>query len=162
MASPLPEEIIIHPPATGMAAICEPILRSAPDWFGIEKSIVSYVEVIKNMPTVLAMRGDQAVGFMTIEQHFPLSAELHVLCVRPEWHRKGIGKALLDASEAHLRRIGTRFLQVKTLSPRQACERYERTRHWYEAMGFTPLTEFLTLWDKDNPCLQLIKVLDES
>ncbi len=160
MATPLPDDITILPPATGTAAACEPILRSAPEWFGIEEAIVEYGEAIEQMPTILAMQNDQAVGFMTIEQHFPSSAELHVLCIRPEWHRQGIGQALLAAAEAYVRQIGARFLQVKTLSPRRVDANYARTRLWFEAMGFTPITEFRTLWDEANPCLQLIKVLD--
>jgi len=154
------DRIRILPPATGLAAACEPILRSLPKWFGIESSVVEYVEKIEQTPTVLAMAGEQPIGFMTIEQHFPSSSELHVLGVLPDWHRKGVGRLLLAEAERHARRTGSRFLQVKTLSPRRSCEHYERTRRWYEAMGFTPLTELLTLWDKDNPCLQMIKVLD--
>lgn len=154
------DDVRILAPATGLAAACEPILRGLPAWFGIEPTIVKYVETIDQTPTVLAMHDDHAVGFITIEQHFPSSCELHVLGVLPEWHRKGIGRRLLAAAECHVRRTGARFLQVKTLSPRRTCEHYERTRLWYEAMGFTPLTELLTLWDEDNPCLQLIKVLD--
>jgi GNAT superfamily N-acetyltransferase len=121
---------------------------------------VGYRQATESMPTIMAMHEDEAIGFMTVEQHFPSSAELHVLCIRPEWHRKGIGRALLEASEEHTRRIGARFLQVKTLSPRRECPYYTQTRLWYEAMGFIPLTELLTLWDEDTPCLQLIKVLD--
>jgi GNAT superfamily N-acetyltransferase len=152
--------VSILPPATGLAAACEPILRSLPAWFGIEESIMEYVEAIEQMPTVLAMHQDQAIGFMTIEQHFPGSAELHVLAIRPEWHRKGVGRALLHASESHARRMGARFLQVKTISARQECAAYAETRKWYEAVGFVPLTEFPTLWGEDGPCLQMIKVLE--
>jgi len=160
MTASLPSGVTITQPATGLAAACEPILRSLPAWFGIESSIVEYVERIEQLPTVLALHEETAIGFITIEQHFPSSSELHVLGVRPEWRRQGIGAALLTQAEVHARRTGARFLQVKTLSSRRACEHYEQTRMWYEAMGFAPLTELPTLWDKDNPCLQLIKVLD--
>lgn len=149
---------ILHP-ETGRAAMCEPVLRSLPMWFGIESAIVGYVEAIERMPTVVAIE-DTAIGFMTIEQHFPDSFELHVLGVRPEWHRRGVGQALLSVTEDHVRSHGGRLLQVKTLSPRRDCPHYESTRRWYLAMGFSPLTELLTLWDEDNPCLQMIKVLD--
>ncbi|MDP7028986.1 MAG: GNAT family N-acetyltransferase [Phycisphaerales bacterium] len=153
-------DVRILSPATGLAAACEPILRSLPEWFGIESSIIEYVEKIEQLPTTLAMHRDEAIGFLTIDQHFPSSSELHVLGVRPEWHRKGVGRLLLAEAERHVRRTGGRYLQVKTLSPRRICEHYERTRRWYEAMGFSPLTEFPTLWDEANPCLQMIKVLD--
>ena len=160
MTAVVPADINITAPATGLAAACEPILRSLPAWFGIESSIIEYVERIEQLPTVLALHEQIAIGFITIEQHFPSSSELHVLGVRPEWRRKGIGAALLRHAENHAKRTGARFLQVKTLSSRRACEHYEQTRLWYEAMGFTPLTELPTLSDQDNPCLQLIKVLD--
>ena len=159
MTTPLAHGIEIHPPATGLADRCEPILRSVPEWFGIEESVIEYIEAIARMPTALATHDDHPIGFMRLEHHFPASAELHVLAIRPEWHRKGVGAAMLAAIENHAKNLGVRFLQVKTLSPHRENDHYARTRHWYEAMGFEPLTEFLTLWDEANPCLQMIKVL---
>ncbi|MDP6479082.1 MAG: GNAT family N-acetyltransferase [Phycisphaerales bacterium] len=159
MTAPLTQGVRIHPPAIGLGTICEPILRSLPEWFGIEASVVDYVKAIERMPTVLASQNDQPIGFMTLECHFPTSAELHVLGIQRQWHRHGIGAAMLAATEEYARSQRVRFLQVKTLSPRREDDNYAGTRRWYEAMGFEPLTEFLTLWDEANPCLQMIKVL---
>ena len=33
---------VITNPGLGQAALCEPILRSLPDWFGIESALVNY------------------------------------------------------------------------------------------------------------------------
>ena len=159
MTPSLPLDVHLTQPAIGLGDQCEPVLRSLPDWFGLEEPIVAYAEAINSMPTVLAMHDGSVVGFMTIEQHFPTSAEIHVTAVREPWHRRGIGTALLRQCEREALAAGTRFLQVKTLSPRRECEAYHRTRLWYEAMGFVTLTEFPTLWDAANPCLQMIKVL---
>ena len=159
MSSPLPPEFSLTEAATGLGSVCNEILRSVPEWFGIEESIVEYVEAIEKMSTILAMHGDQAIGFMTLERHAPKSGELHVLAIRPEWHRRGVGAALLAATESYAQSVGVRYLQVKTLSSRRECEHYAKTRLWYEAMGFEVLTEFPTLWGEDLPCLQLIKVL---
>jgi GNAT superfamily N-acetyltransferase len=138
----------------------EPILRSLPAWFGIESSIVQYVKDIEQMPTFLALDGDGCtIGFMSVRRHFAHAAELYVLAVRPERHRRGVGRALLAEIEPWLVRDGVRWLQVKTLSPRQPCEFYERTRRFYEAMGFVPLEEFPTLWGERNPCLQMVKTI---
>jgi GNAT superfamily N-acetyltransferase len=139
---------------------CESILRALPDWFGIESAIVQYVRDIENLPTFLAHNDDaHTIGFMSVRRHFPCAAELHVLAVRAEHHRRGVGRALLDRVERWLREEGVRFLQVKTLSPSRPCESYEQTRRFYEAMGFTALEEFPTLWDPRNPCLMMIKAL---
>lgn len=140
---------------------CEAILRSLPDWFGIESAIVQYVRDVETLPTFLALDDhDQAIGFISVTMHFPQAADLYVLGVRPEHHRAGVGRALLESAEAWLRREGVRFLQVKTLAPTAKSEHYGRTRRFYEAMGFTPLEIFPTLWDPRNPCLMMIKTLD--
>ncbi|MEN6523457.1 MAG: N-acetyltransferase, partial [Anaerolineaceae bacterium] len=47
----------------------------------------------------------------------------------------------------------------KTLDASRCCEEYDRTRAFYEAMGFRPLEVFPELWDKDNPCLLMVKRL---
>ena len=51
------------------------------------------------------------------------------------------------------------FLQVKTLSPARPDEGYAKTRAFWLACGFRPLEELPTLWDADNPALQLIKTV---
>jgi len=37
---------------------------------------------------------------------------------------------------------------------------YARTRLFYQAMGFFSVEEFPTLWNSDNPCLFMAKILD--
>ena len=140
-------------------AKAELIMRALPDWFGIEEGIVSYIAAAQRMPTVVATEDSVPVGFMTIEQHFPHAAELHVLGVVQTHHRQGVGRRLLEVTEAWLRERDVRWLQVKTLAPSRECKFYEQSRRWYEAMGFEPLQVFPLLWDPSNPALQLIKRL---
>jgi len=147
-------------PLLGQAAACEPILRSLPDWFGIEEAIVAYVNEIDALPTFLALdQEERAVGFMSVKQHFPHAAELYVLGVRPEWHGRGMGRALLARVEAYLRDLGVEYLQVKTLAPSHPDPNYARTRRFYEAVGFRPLEVLPDLWGEHNPCLIMIKKL---
>jgi ribosomal protein S18 acetylase RimI-like enzyme len=162
MASGLGQDFHIHPPALQLADRCEPVLRSVPEWFGIEEAIIEYLEVVERLPTILCTTSEEAIGFMSVEQHFPRSFELHVLAVRPEWHRHGVGRALLVEAENHVASSGGGFLQVKTLSSKGNCEYYDRTRRWYEAMGFVPQTEFPDLWGEGTPCLQMIKTIRTS
>lgn len=138
---------------------CEMLLRALPDWFAIEASIVEYRQNIEVMETYVAMEGDEVMGFITLDRPFAWAAEVHVMAVSPKRHRRGVGRALLKHAEAKLGAAGTRFLQVKTLSPSRDYRPYEKTRAFYESMGFVPLQEFKTLWGAHNPCLQMIKVL---
>ena len=67
---------------------------------------------------------------------------------------------MLEHVERELDARGVEFLQVKTLSPAHPDEGYVKTRAFYFAYGFRPLEEFPTLWDPDNPALQMIKTVD--
>src|SRR5260370_41658399 len=73
-------------------------------------------------------------------------------------HRRGIGRALVEALERDLRSDGVRVLQVKTLGPSEPDAGYRRTRQFYESMGFEPLEEIVGLWP-GNPCLIMVKTL---
>jgi coenzyme F420-0:L-glutamate ligase/coenzyme F420-1:gamma-L-glutamate ligase len=77
--------------------------------------------------------------------------------VCPAHHRRGAGRALVDAAESWCRAHGIRYLQVKTLGPSASTRGYEATRAFYEAMGFVALEELYGLWDEDNPALLLVK-----
>ena len=132
----------IDEPVVGQSDVCEPILRSLPDWFGIERSIVQYLKDMETMPTLIARANGETAGFLTIKKHNDYSAEVHVMAVRSEIHRSGVGKQLMQNAETVLRREGFEYLQVKTRGPSKPDEHYERTRAFYVALGFRPLEEF--------------------
>ena len=114
---------------------------------------------IDALPTFIALTGDSAAGFLSLKQHSPFAAELYVMGVLPAYHRRGLGRRLVEASERFLRQEGVEFFQVKTLSPSHPDEGYARTRLFYQALGFRPLEEFPTLWGEANPCLMMVKYL---
>ncbi len=151
--------ISIEGPTLGQASRCEPILRALPGWFGIEEANAQYLQDIESLPTFVALDRSEVVGFLTLKQHTAYAAEIHIVGVHPERHRRGIGQALLERAEAHLREAGVEYLQVKTLSGSHPDLHYRRTRLFYERMGFRPLEEFEELWGPENPCLQMIKKL---
>ena len=135
--------------------VCESVLRSLPDWFGIESSIVEYIDAVATLPT-FAVDDD---AFVSLKLHFPTAAEVYVMGVRPDRHRQGLGAALLRTAEEFLSDSRVEYLQVKTLSGSSPDPHYARTRRFYEAVGFRPLEEMPELWDPSNPCLILVKHL---
>lgn len=151
--------IRIQPPQAGESKLTEPILRALPAWFGIEESTRHYIEYTDQNPTFIAFDGDRAVGFLSLLVHSSHAAEIYVMAVLPEYHRKGIGRALIAAAEVHLRERGIEYLQVKTLAETHPDEGYQRTRAFYRGIGFRDLEVFPELWGANAPCLQLIKRL---
>ena len=141
------------------SAEVERILRALPEWFGIEKSTLQYIKDADTMPTMLVKDGDEVIGFLTIHQHFPESAEIHCMGILPKYHRTGTGRLLLEALEQHLKQTGVKLLQAKTVSSTNPDKAYEKSRAFYEGVGFTPLEVFPTLWDEWNPCLLFVKSL---
>jgi GNAT superfamily N-acetyltransferase len=98
------------------------------------------------------------VGVLLYEWHFPSSAEIHLMAVDPARHRRGAGRALVDAVESIVRADGASLLEVKTLGPSHPDRGYAGTRAFYAACGFLPVEELLDLWP-GNPCLIMIKPL---
>ncbi len=149
----------IEGPRFEKSNVCIPILRSLPAWFGIEESIVNYSTQIDHLPTWLAYEAERVVGFVSLKQHSAYSAEVYVMGILTQAHRKGIGRALIGQSQIWLKDQGVEYLQVKTLGPSDNDEGYARTRIFYEAMGFRPLEEIKTIWGEQNPCLIMVKRL---
>ncbi len=141
------------------SAICNDILRALPSWFGIEESILEYVEAVKNMPFFAAFAGDNSIGFTAVKIHNQYTAEICVMGVLSEYHRKGIGRKLIEYAQNYCVENGYKFLTVKTLDKSRASKSYEKTRKFYIGMGFYPLEVFPLFWDEQNPCLFLAKAL---
>ncbi len=150
--------ITLEPIREGERAWCEQTLRALPEWFGIETALIEYVRDTQTHPTWIAQRDGGPVGFITVRRHNPHAAEIHCMAVRPEAHRTGIGRAMVQFVERGLMDQGVRLMQVKTLGPSRPSEHYQRTRCFYEALGFIPLEEITNLWP-GNPCLILVKAL---
>ena len=154
----------------------ERLLRSLPQWFGIESSNAEYIRMAGELPAYLAWRpgshpggqpehgtgragaGPYPAGALLAVRHFPRSAEIYLMAVDPAEHRSGAGRALVTALERDLVADGVRLLQVKTLGPSDPDAGYARTRMFYQAMGFEPVEEITGLWP-GNPCLVMVKVL---
>jgi len=150
-------KIIVQGPFLGKSDICEPILRSLPQWFGVEQSNIQYLKDIETLPTFLASIDGKVVGFLTINRHNEYAAEIHIMGVHPEVHRRGIGRSLIARVEEFLQHQGIEYWQVKTLGPSHPDKNYAKTRAFYMAMGFRPLEEFKELWD--DTCLLMVKGL---
>ena len=57
------------------------------------------------------------VGVLLASRHFPGAAEIYLMAVDPSVHRRGVGRALVEALEHDLAAERVRLLQVKTLGP---------------------------------------------
>ena len=139
---------------------CEAVLRALPAWFGLEQPILKYRAAVASQPT-FGTRDEAGVvqSFLTLTRHYPPTAEVLCMAVRPGLRGQGVGTALLAAAEAWLVGEGVKLLQVKTLSERSPDRGYGETRAFYLARGFLPLEELRELWDAFNPCLLLVKPL---
>ena len=137
---------------------CERILRGLPDWFGFEDVNRRYIGDLSVLPALVACVGNDLLGFLAVRHHNPYTSEIEVLAVDRKAHRRGVGRALVDAAEGDLRKVGSRLLEVKTLGPSHPDEGYRKTRAFYTALGFLPLEE-TNLWGPDQPSLIMVKVL---
>jgi ribosomal protein S18 acetylase RimI-like enzyme len=143
----------------GGGSTCAELLATVPHWFGVAEANEQYRRVADRCPTLVARDDHRAVGFVTVVRHSPHSAELHVMAVRPELHRRGIGRELVAAAEDRLRSEGVEFLHVKTLSASAGDKPYLGTLAFYTSLGFRVVEEMPTLWDADNPAVLLVKHL---
>jgi GNAT superfamily N-acetyltransferase len=140
-------------------AICAEILATLPTWFGMPASNEAYIRDVEAMPMWAAYDGDNLQGFIALGRPTPHVFEIHVMGVKPQQHRSGTGRALIEAAAAYAKANGTRFLTVKTLSARDPDPGYAKTRAFYEAMGFVAIDELPELWSPDNPACIMLKVL---
>ena len=140
--------------------ICREILKSLPEWFGIPAAVDTFVAAADELPMLACFDpAEDVVGFASIKTHTPVAAEVYVMGIKRAWHRRGIGRSLIEAAAQLAGSQGARFLTVKTLSPANHDPNYAATRRFYEAVGFLPIEEFPTLWGAENPCLLMLRPL---
>jgi ribosomal protein S18 acetylase RimI-like enzyme len=146
-------------PVSEVTIDCEHILRTLPDWFGIEESLNEYVADTQRFPTFVVKESEQVVGFITARQHFESAWEIHCLAVERAKRGTGVGRLLVKGLEEWLHTKQAKYIQVKTIAENHPSAEYAETRAFYNKMGYEPLEVFTEIWGTANPCLQLIKRL---
>lgn len=141
--------------------ICRSILSELPDWFGVPEAIEDYASNVRALDFVTIRLFGFVVGFVAMKKHFEDMGEIYVMGIYRNFHRMGLGRALVKSAVNFCREFGLRFLTVKTLSAQRADKSYENTRRFYKAMGFVEFEELPELWGKENPCLVMIKPIDD-
>lgn len=135
------------------------ILRELPDWFGIEEAIIEYVEGVKNTDFYAAYDSGRPVGFISIKSNNEYTSEIYVMGILKQFHKRGIGKSLLETAKEDLLKNKIKFLMVKTLGESHPDENYKNTREFYVRAGFYPLEEIKEIWGEANPCLIMVKTI---
>lgn len=136
----------------------EQILRALPSWFGIEDAIQGYVRDAETKPSYRAVDNGTTVGVALLEHHFPESAELYLIAVRPGYRGQGIGTQLVAEIEQDLREQSVSLFQVKTVGESFEHSGYAETRAFYRSCGFLPLEEITGIsWD--GPTVIMVKSL---
>lgn len=138
---------------------CEQIARAMPAWFGIEEGLQDLRQCLETEPGLVAVCGDQVVGFITIASPFPETREITWMAVSPGHHRQGIGRALVEALIVQAKDERGTLVHVKTLADLHPSPEYAQTRAFYHALGFQRLIVLPELWGPSNPCLLLVRPL---
>lgn len=136
------------------------IMHSLPAWFSPPEDIEKKAVIHRDYPFIAAYDNDIPIGFAALKIHNTYTADIFNLGILEQYHRQGIGRGLLEAVEQYCLDNSYMFLTVKTLDASAEYEPYERTRAFYQKMGFIPLEVFTTFWDEENPCLFMAKYLD--
>ncbi len=131
--------------------IAREVLEALPEWFGIPEAREEYIKKSAAQPFFAAFDGENAVGFLCLDETGKDTAELCVMGVLKDHHRRGVGRRLFETAKERARALGYSFLQVKTVQMGKYPE-YDATNRFYLALGFREFEVFPTLWDEWNPC----------
>ena len=139
--------------------ITRAVLEALPDWFGNETAREDYIAKSADAPYAAAFLRDEPIGMLALKATSPYAMEIMVMGVRPENHRSGAGRALMDWARDCAKTHGYEYLHLKTLDESADYPPYEITRAFYRAVGFQELMCLKELWDEENPCLIMIQNL---
>ena len=127
------------------------ILESLQEWFAIDEAREDYIVKSVDLPFYAAFDKEKPVGFLCLKETGKDTVELCVMGVLKGYHRKGVGKMLVEKAKEEAMQMGYSFFQVKTVQM-GIYEDYDDTNRFYRSLGFKEFEVFPLLWDEKNPC----------
>lgn len=138
--------------------ICRNITHQLPEWFdAVGKE--QYPDGVSSTLVWAGFIDNKPVGFISIKKNNEFTSEVYVLGVLKQFQRNGIGEKLLEAAYDQIIQDGVKLLVVKTLDSSANYEPYEKTRNFYKKNGFLPVDVYNKIWNEENPCLLMAKVI---
>ena len=137
------------------------ILEVLPEWFEMAEGREQYIADSEEEICFGAYNEEKAIGFLCLKETGKDTVELAVMGVRKEYHRKGIGRELVQIAKKTACEKGYSFMQVKTVKM-GLYEDYDRTNRFYLGMGFKEFEVLPTLWDEWNPCQIYVMSLEDK
>ncbi len=131
--------------------ISRTVLEALPEWFGIPEAREQYIKESATQPFFAALDAENVIGFLCLKETGKETAELSVMGVLKDYHRRGVGRKLFEQAKKAARNCGYSFMQVKTVQMGRYPE-YDATNRFYRSLGFKEFELFPTLWDERNPC----------
>ena len=103
-----------------------------------------------------AYQEDELVGVIVYQIEGAV-AEIKWLVVEPDKRGQGVGSELVRRTMEMVDKV--KMFKVKTLGESAKDEGYEKTRRFYQKLGFVKLEEIDPYpgWEEGNPCLILVK-----
>lgn len=106
-----------------------------PKWFDKE-ALTNIPKDIRLQTSLIACQEEKAIGFISFYAQDG-RGKLGWVGVDPAYHRQGIGKALLQATEKDLKKSGIKNLEVKTVVEQDPKDgSYDETMKFYRHCGF--------------------------
>ncbi len=103
-------------------------------WFDPE-AIETMEKEFPNQRGYVAIVNDNVVGFITYKIKEE-GLELSWIGVLEKYHRKGIGKKLVEKLILYAKEKKCKYIDVETVAPHHADENYGRTIAFYKKIGF--------------------------
>ena len=119
--------------------LCLAITTELPEYFGVPEANEHYAIGVTNRINFAAKKDDIYIALISIDFPYHYNANIYWMAVRPDFHRQGVGKQLIDAACHFAVTQGATTITVETLSPSESEENYLKTYRFYLSVGFKAL-----------------------
>ena len=120
------------------------ILESLSEWFEIEDAREKYISESSEQIFIATKHHGEYIGFLCLKETGRDTMELTVMGVLKKYHRKGVGRELVENAKRIAKQNGYSFLQVKTVQMGYY-KSYDKTNLFYLSCGFKEFEILTTL-----------------